>query len=269
MTDSFSVPTHIPLWDFLFTPSRYFTPINSPASPPTFTNALTNNSLTFPQIKQYSIYLSTVLSQSLGLEPGEVISLCAPNSIWYPVALFGILRAGCIPALSSPAYGVDEMVHVLKTVGTKHVICCEENLGNVRAAANDCGIPAERVLVLEGMIHGVKSVKELVEEWRTLGEARQVEAWRIPTGKGNSEICAVLCFSSGTTGLPKAVRLPIAPKSQRPSPDTATGHDIPPKHHSPMPPTPPHNLKRPRHYPRPPPILPQSVTRVPFFSLAL
>jgi acyl-coenzyme A synthetase/AMP-(fatty) acid ligase len=200
------VPTQIPLWDFLFTPSQYFKPINSPSSPPSFINVLTNKSLTFQEVKEYSVYLSTVL-RNLGLEAGDVISICTPNSIWYPVALFGILRAGYLPALSSPAFGEDEMIHVFRTVGAKYVICYDENLDIVRKAARKCGIEEKGVLVLEGKAKEMTSVEDLVEEGRQLGEEMQVEPWRVPLGKKNSEVCAVLCFSSGTTGLPKAVGL--------------------------------------------------------------
>jgi 4-coumarate--CoA ligase len=201
-----SVPTQISLWDFLFTPSKYFKPINSPSSPPSFINALTNKSLTFQEVKQYSVYFSTVL-RNLGLEAGDVISICTPNSIWYPVALFGILRAGCLPALSSPAFGEDEMIHVFRTVGAKYVICYDENLKVVRKAARKCGIEENRILVLERKVNKMTSVEDLVEEGRQLGKDSQVEPWRVPLGKRNSEVCAVLCFSSGTTGLPKAVGL--------------------------------------------------------------
>ena len=157
-------------------------------------------------MKEYSIYLSTILAKYLGLASGDVVSISAPNSIWYPVTLFGLLRAGCLPALSSPAFGEDEMVHVFKTVGAKYIVCYEENLKIVRAAARRCGIEETRVFVLEGKTDGTTSVQELVEQGRQLGEGGQVESRGLPMGKKNNEVCALLCFSSGTTGLPKAVR---------------------------------------------------------------
>jgi len=65
----------------------------------------------------------------------------------------------------------------------------------------------EENLFLERKMDGVISVEKLVEDGSKLGEDRQVKSRDLPVGKKNSEVCAVLCFSSGTTGLPKAVCL--------------------------------------------------------------
>jgi 4-coumarate--CoA ligase len=139
------------------------------------------------------------------MKEGEVVSICSPNTIFVPVALFGIMHAGGIAALSSPAYGVDEMVHVLKTVGCRFVMSSLASFEVVKKAAGILGIRDEQIFVLDGQVEGFKSLGDLVNQGKQLGEKEQMVPFRIPLGKMNSEICAVLCFSSGTTGLPKAV----------------------------------------------------------------
>jgi acyl-coenzyme A synthetase/AMP-(fatty) acid ligase len=50
-----------------------------------------------------------------------------------------------------------------------------------------------------------RTLKEMVEDGRRYKESGQVGWAGLPKGKMNSEVCALLCFSSGTTGPPKAV----------------------------------------------------------------
>ena len=49
------------------------------------------------------------------------------------------------------------------------------------------------------------TVKELIKMGESYGKDGQVRPSKIPAGKTNFDVCAFLSFSSGTTGLPKAV----------------------------------------------------------------
>lgn len=133
------------------------------------------------------------------------MSICAPNSIWYPVAMFGAMRLGAIAALSSPGYTVDEMIHAFKTVGCRFVFASESSLDVVRKAAAMVGIDVRNIFIVDGNVDGFKSVSELVDLGKQFGNDAQVMPFLLPKGKDNSQVCALLCFSSGTTGLPKAV----------------------------------------------------------------
>ena len=75
------------------------------------------------------------------------------------------------------------MVHALKTVGAKHVICTRKNFKVVRAAARKSGISEHGMFLLEETMDGVKSMKDLVEEGRQKGEEKQATPWAIPQGK--------------------------------------------------------------------------------------
>lgn len=201
----FKVPSQSSAWNFLFeSPSTSQTFSQSSSQLKGFTNTATGARLNHQQVKDFSIHLSTSLSKTYGLNEGEIISICSPNSLLFPVAMFGIMHDGAIPALSSPAYGMEEMVHVFRTVGCKFIMTSLASLDVVEKAATSLGIIKDKIFTLDGKIEGFRSLSDLIEEGNKIGRG-QAPAFKIPRGKSNNEICALLCFSSGTTGLPKAV----------------------------------------------------------------
>lgn len=134
------------------------------------------------------------------------MALFAPNTVWYPCAMFGILRAGGVVSGASPAYNVEEMTYALKTADAKFLFTVPGSMSVAASAARKAGIPQDHVFLLEGTMDGFITMSELLELGRSHG-ANQVEQFRLPTGKTNKDVCAFLSFSSGTTGLAKAVMI--------------------------------------------------------------
>ena len=80
-------------------------------------------------------------------------------------------------------------------------------------AAEECGVPLDRVLVLESM-GGQRRLQDVLGKSRNFlqGEARKDEMldWeRITDKKTLEERVICLLYSSGTTGVPKGLRDPI------------------------------------------------------------
>ena len=163
--------------------------------------------LSYTDIKAHSTHLSTALVKQYGLKHGQTVALFSPNTVWYPVAMFGTLRAGGVVSGASPAYNTEEMTYALKTADAKFLFTVPGSMEVAAAAAANVGIPKEHVFLLEGKMEGYKTMSDLIQLGKSYGSTGQVEQFRLPPGKQNKDICGFLSFSSGTTGLPKAVMI--------------------------------------------------------------
>lgn len=186
-----------------------YSPINNhaPRDLAGFQNAITKERVNWLQVKEYSTYISTALVKNYGLKEGQTISLFSQNTVWYPVSMFAGLRVGAKISGASPAYNVEEMTFALKTADAKFLMTTLGSVEVAVASAKAAGLPQENVFLLEGELPGYTTVQELIRVGKSYGENGQTPAFKLPPGKKNKDICGFLSFSSGTTGLPKAVMI--------------------------------------------------------------
>ena len=97
------------------------------------------------------------------------------------------------------------MAYALKTGKAKFLMTVPSGMEVAVPAAREAGIPPERIFLLEGQKGEYRSVQDLVRKGRSYGLAGQTAPFELPRGKTNRDVCGFLSFSSGTTGLPKAV----------------------------------------------------------------
>ncbi|MFA8386548.1 MAG: AMP-binding protein [Pelagibaca sp.] len=79
---------------------------------PAFTTCLPNGmngTLSFRQVDEMSDAFAVYLREVAGLEQGDRVALQMPNCLSFPVAAFGILKAGCILVNVNPLYTAEEM----------------------------------------------------------------------------------------------------------------------------------------------------------------
>lgn len=149
LTDA--VPTDMTTYSFLFdNPGRYFPSRDASGPPMGYTNTATLFRLTHSEIQSVAASISASLTTEHGLRPGDVVSTCSSNAVSHPAAVFGVMRAGGIPALSSPAFNEEEMIHVSRTVICKSVLCEQANTKVVRGALRQLKRRGECVLVMDG-----------------------------------------------------------------------------------------------------------------------
>jgi len=78
--------------------------------------------MTYGELEQKSRAFAVYLQQELGLTKGERVAIMLPNLLQYPVALFGVLRAGLVVVNVNPLYTPRELEHQLKDSGANAIL---------------------------------------------------------------------------------------------------------------------------------------------------
>ncbi|KAF7536563.1 hypothetical protein G7054_g4431 [Neopestalotiopsis clavispora] len=182
-------PSDLTIWEWAFEDPRYSHLFKSPRD----------------EIGAYSNAV-TALVREYGMQQQDTVSVISPSTVWYPVAMFAVLRAGGRMNGVSPAYGVTEMIAALRTAKTKYIFTSPSSIAVVLAAIREVDIPPDHVFLLEGTLSGFTTTQSLLTIGRKHGKDGQADLLTIPRGHTN-DMCGFLTFSSGTTGLPKAVMI--------------------------------------------------------------
>jgi long-chain acyl-CoA synthetase len=181
-----------------------------------------NAALSYAQLEILSRAFAAWLQQVAGLAPGDRVALMMPNLLQYPIALFGILRAGMTVVNTNPLYTPRELHHQLKDSGAKAIVILE-NFAHVLQEAR-AGTSIEHVLVTAvgdflGFWRGsmvnlvVRHVRKQVPAWQIAGAHRFKKAVSLgrrlpldPVQVGPADI-AFLQYTGGTTGIAKGAVL--------------------------------------------------------------
>lgn len=78
--------------------------------------------MTFRKLEERSRAFAAYLQQGLGLQKGDRVALMMPNLLQYPIALFGILRAGMVVVNVNPLYTPRELEHQLNDSGAVAIV---------------------------------------------------------------------------------------------------------------------------------------------------
>lgn len=95
------------------------------AEKPAFSCCLPNGfagTLTYEQADQMSDAFALYLREKCGLKEGDRVAVQMPNCLAYPVAVFGIIKAGCISVNTNPLYTPSEMIHQFNDAGARVLV---------------------------------------------------------------------------------------------------------------------------------------------------
>ena len=90
------------------------------ADKPAFHNL--GRSMTYAELERQSRAFAAFLQGLPGMAKGERVAVMMPNLLQYPVALFGILRAGMVVVNVNPLYTPRELEHQLKDSGAEAIV---------------------------------------------------------------------------------------------------------------------------------------------------
>ncbi|RNJ56659.1 hypothetical protein D7B24_007023 [Verticillium nonalfalfae] len=178
-----------------------------------YTCGLTGKTYTIPEVRQRVDHLSRAIGKKLDFAPNEgtewdkVVALFSLNTIDYVPLTHAVHRLGGAVTPASAAYSAPELEHQLRSSGAQALFTCEPLLETALKAAKGAGIPNERIFILATPGSTARlpfaTLDELIEEGKKLPA---VEPLRWAKGQGARQV-AYLCYSSGTSGLPKAVMI--------------------------------------------------------------
>ncbi|MBA2711819.1 MAG: AMP-binding protein [Tatlockia sp.] len=168
--------------------------------------------------REFAIYL-----QQLGLPKGARIALMMPNILQYPVALFGILRAGFIVVNTNPLYTPDEVIHQMNDSGAEVIVVLANFAKTVEKAlpklktvkhfiVTEIGdlFPFVKKLVVNSV---VKYLKKMVPDYQLPNKISFNKALKLgekgkltPISLSHKDV-AFLQYTGGTTGISKGAIL--------------------------------------------------------------
>ncbi|KIJ47857.1 hypothetical protein M422DRAFT_777999 [Sphaerobolus stellatus SS14] len=168
----------------------------------------TGFTLTLRELRERTYRLANVLKGRWNPTPGDIITLFIPNHTDYPVCIWAGHLLGCTIAPTSPTLTVDELVYQLEIVRPTLIIAYSENVGTALKGAGSINLSADRIVTVDSMQTSNESalVPSLPDLLAKESPVLQFSGHKLGPGEAKKAI-AFLCFSSGTTGKPKAVAI--------------------------------------------------------------
>lgn len=179
-------------------------------------------SMTYADIAQKSDAFASYLQNHLGLKKGDVVAIMMPNCLQYPIAILGVLKAGCTVANVNPLYTARELQHQLSDSAAKAIIIIENFAHTLEKAISQTKLQyvittqlgdqlsfTKRLLVNFVVKHVKKMVPKFsLEKTTSFNQALKLGcSSQFTPPQLDTQDIAFLQYTGGTTGVAKGAML--------------------------------------------------------------
>ena len=188
-----------------------------------------NGTLSFRQVDEMSDALAVYLREVAGLEVGDRVAVQMPNCLGFPVAAFGVFKAGCVLVNVNPMYTPEEMAKQFEDAEPHALIIIDMFADKIARATRGHPIPNVIVTrVAEFFPAAPRGIVGLVQKyWDRSVKPVETAHIRLPAAIAagrqhisrdhveadayhqeiTAEDLAVLQYTGGTTGVAKGAML--------------------------------------------------------------
>jgi long-chain acyl-CoA synthetase len=176
--------------------------------------------VTYQKVKELAEKFAAYL-QHIGLQKGDKIAIMLPNTLQYPVVLFGALMAGLTVINTNPLYTAPEVAHHLKDSGAKGIIILENFALTLQKAQADLPelqhviltnigdlFPWPKKLLINAVIKYVKKMIPVHQLTKAIPFLQTIKhSYRFQKVDIDANDLAFIQYTGGTTGVSKGAML--------------------------------------------------------------
>lgn len=140
----------------------------------------------YDALRRVSNQIASVLVEDHGIVPGNRVLLRGPNSPWLVACWFGVIKAGAVAVTTAPLLRAGELTKIAEIAAVDLALCDNRFTGELTSA----DIPGLRIIEY-GAATGLTTAM--------IAKAAEF----VPVDTAADDV-ALLAFTSGTTGRPKA-----------------------------------------------------------------
>lgn len=186
---------------------------------PAFTNM--GKTLTYDEIDKATKKVAAYIQNELGLKKGDKVAVMMPNLLQTPIAILGILRAGCVVVNVNPLYTSRELEHQLKDSDSSAIFILANFAVTLEKSLQNTDVKHIVLTQVGDMMGGfkkhlvnfvVKHVKKMVPSYTlpniiNFCDLLKADENRYVRPDINLSDLAFLQYTGGTTGVSKGAML--------------------------------------------------------------